>query len=138
MTKEEAKQTLEAFFSRLGEKASFFDGKDFAKARIGEAVIGFEYDDADGVLSGEALIYRFRREPRDEILDAAFAEGDAKENGGGRIVYDSENFSLYLQRDFTEKIDDAEFFEQIHELALASLRWNSEVLTRIAGKISHS
>ncbi len=128
---------IEAFFSRLGEKASFFDGKDFAKARIGEAVIGFEYDDADGVLSSEALIYRFRREPRDEILDAAFAEGET-ENGGGRIVYDSETFALYLQRDFTEKLDDAEFFEQIHELALASLRWNSEVLTRIAEKVSQA
>lgn len=136
MTKEEAKQTLEAFFSRLGEKASFFDGKDFAKARIGEAVVGFEYDDADGVLSCEALIYRFRREPRDEILDAAFAEEN--ENGGGRVVYDSENLSLYLQQDFKETIAEAEFFEQIHELAIASLRWNSEILARVAEKVSHA
>lgn len=136
MTKEEAKQMLKAFFSRLGEKASFFDGKDFAKARIGEAVVGFEYDDADGVLSGEALIYRFRREPRDEILDAAFAEEN--ENGGGRVVYDSESLSLYLQRDFTETIEDAEFFERIHELAIASLRWNGEILSRIAEKVSHA
>lgn len=136
MTKVEAKQMIEAFFSRLGEKASFFDGKDFAKARIGEAVVGFEYDGADGVLSCEALIYRFRREPRDEILDAAFAEEN--ENGGGRIVYDSETLSLYLQRDFTETIEDAKFFEQIHELAIASLQWNSEILTRVAEKVSHA
>lgn len=138
MEKEEAEQQIEAFFLRLGEKASFFDGKDFAKARIGETVVGFEYDDADGVLSCEALIYRFRREPQDEILDAAFAEDDVRANGGGRVVYDSETLSLYLQRDFTEKVSDAEFFEQIHELALASLRWNSEILTRVAEKISHA
>lgn len=136
MTKEEAKQMIEAFFSRLGEKASFFDGKNFAKARIGEAVVGFEYDEADGFLSCEALIYRFRREPRDEVLDAAFAEGDERENGGGRVVYDSENLALYLQRDLTEKMADAEFFEQIHELAIASLRWNSEILSRVAEKVS--
>lgn len=136
MTKLEAKQMIEAFFSRLGEKASFFDGKDFAKARIGEAVVGFEYDEADGVLSCEALIYRFRREPRDEILDAAFAEEN--ENGGGRVVYDSETLSLYLQHDFQETGDEAEFFERIHELAIASLKWNSEVLGRVAEKVSHA
>ncbi|MCD9185727.1 MAG: hypothetical protein LUM44_04800 [Pyrinomonadaceae bacterium] len=136
MTKEEAKQILEAFFSRLGEKASFFDGRDFAKARIGEAVVGFEYDEADGVLSCEALIYRFRREPRDEILDAAFAEEN--ENGGGRVVYDSETLSLYLQCDFQEAVAETEFFEQIHELAVASLHWNSGILTRVAEKVSHA
>lgn len=138
MTKDEAKQTLEAFFSKLGEKASFFDESEFAKARIGEAIVGFEYDETDGFLSCQALIYRFRREPRDELLDAAFAEDSAQENGGGRIVYDSETFSLYLQRDYSEAVAGDEFFEQIHELALASLRWNSEILTRAAEKISHA
>lgn len=136
MEKREAEQQIEVFFSRLGEKASFSDGKDFAKARIGEAVVGFEYDEADGVLSCEALIYRFRREPRDEILDAAFAEEN--ENGGGRVVYDSETLSLYLQQDFQEKIAEAEFFEQVHELAIASLCWNGEILARVAEKVSHA
>lgn len=138
MTKDEAKQTLEAFFLQIGEKASFFDDKNFTKARLGEAVLGFEYDEADGVLSCEALIYRFRRQPRDEILDAAFGEDNEHENGGGRLVYDSNSLSLYLQRDFKEKISSAEFFEQVHELAFAGLQWNSQILGRVAEKVLHT
>lgn len=138
MTKTEAKTQLEAFFRRLGEKISIFDDKNFVKARIGEALAGFEFDETDGVLSAKALIYRFRREPKDEVLDAAFAEDDATANGGGRVVFDSQDFSLYLQRDFIETVDDKTFYEEINRLASASLVWNSETLGRIAEKVSSS
>ena len=57
MTREEAKQQIEAFFRR-----------------IGEALIGFEYDETEEILSAQALIYRFRGEPQDNVLDAVFAE----------------------------------------------------------------
>jgi hypothetical protein len=136
MTKDEAKNQLGAFFRRLGEKGSFFDDENFAKARIGEAFLGFEYDETDGVLSCQALIYRFRREPKDEILDAAFAEDNAAQTGGGRLVFDSGALSLYLQRDFTDPADDRIFYEEINRLASASLVWNGEVLGRIAEKVS--
>jgi len=72
MTKAEAKQQVEFFFRRLGENASFFDEQNHAEARIGEAVIGFEYDEAEEILSAQALIFRFRSEPQDNILDAVF------------------------------------------------------------------
>ena len=134
MTKEEAKQQIEAFFRRLGEKASFFNEKNFVEARIGEAVMGFEYDEAEDVLSAQALIYRFRNEPKDNVLDAIFAEESEANSGGGRLVFNSENFAFYLQRDFTEKIGENVFFEGINRLAQASLRWNSEILTKAAEK----
>ena len=135
MTREEAKQQIEAFFRRLGEKkASFFDAKSYTEARIGEALVGFEYDEREEILSAQALIYRFRGEPQDRVLDAVFAEENESNSGGGRVVFNSENHAFYLQRDFREKIGDNVFYEGINRLAQASLRWHSEILTNAAAK----
>jgi hypothetical protein len=135
MTKAEAKQQIEAFFRRLGEKkASFFDDKTHVEARIGESLIGFEYDESEEILSAQALIYRFRKEPKDDVLDAVFAEENDSNSGGGRVVFNSENSAFYLQRDFQEKIGDNVFYEGINRLAQASLRWNSEILANAAEK----
>ncbi|HVE56078.1 MAG TPA: hypothetical protein VNB22_04565, partial [Pyrinomonadaceae bacterium] len=86
MTREEAKQQIEAFFRRLGEKASFFDEKMYVESRIGETLIGFEYDVAQEILSAQALIYRFRSAPKDNVLDAIFGEESDATSGGGRVV----------------------------------------------------
>lgn len=134
MTKTEAKQQVEAFFHRLGENASFFDEQNHAEARIGEAVIGFEYDEAQEILSAQALIFRFRSEPKDNILDAVFGEESEANRGGGRVVFNSENLAFYLQRDFQEKVGENVFYEGINKLAQASLRWNSEILMQAAEK----
>jgi hypothetical protein len=135
MTREEAKQQVEAFFRRLGEKkASFFDRKNYAEARIGESIVGFEYDEAEEILSAQALIYRFRVEPKDKVLDAVFAEESEANSGGGRVVFNSENLAFYLQRDFQEKVGENVFYEGINRLAQASLRWNSEILGHAAEK----
>jgi len=136
MIKEEAKQQLEAFFRKLGTEAPLFNRQKFVQARIGESIVGFEFDESDGVLSCQALIYRFRREPRDEILDALFAREETVNNGGGRVVFDSQDFSLYLQRDFAEKIEDEKFYEQINRLASASLQWSGEILEQAAVQVS--
>ena len=133
MTKEEASQQIEVFFRRVGLSPLLFEDKNFVKARLGESFLGFEYDASDGLLSCQALIYRFRREPREEILNAVFAE-ESSENDHGRIVFESRDFSLYLQRDVAEKIDDDLFFEQVNQLARASLKWNSEILGQVAEK----
>ena len=138
MTKAEAKQQIEAFFSRLGERrASFFNDKLHTQARIGESVIGFEYDETQEILSAQALIYRFRGEPQDHVLDAIFAEENESNSGGGRVVFNSETNAFYLQRDFQEKVGDNVFYEGINKLAQASLRWNSEILANAAEKASN-
>jgi hypothetical protein len=138
MTREEAKQQVEAFFRRLGEKkASFFDEQNHAEARIGEAVVGFEYDENEQVLSAQALIYRFRAAPPDDVLDAVFGEETEANSGGGRVVFNSENSAFYLQRDFREKVGENVFYEGINKIAQASLRWNSEILTHAAEKANN-
>ena len=135
MKKPEAKQQIETFFHRLGErKTAFFDEKSHIEARVGESVIGFEYDEDEETLSAQALIYRFRREPPDRILDAVFAEESEANNGGGRVVFNSETNTFYLQRDFTEKVGDSVFYDGINRLAQASLRWSAEILADAAEK----
>lgn len=134
MTKEEAKQQIGAFFLRLGKKASFFVEKNYVEARLGESLIGFEYDEGGQILSAQALIYRFRNAPRDEILDAVFAEESEANSGGGRVVFNSDIFAFYLQRDFQEKIGDNVFYDGINRLAQASLRWHSEIIANAAEK----
>src|SRR5437870_1744510 len=135
MNREEVKQQTEDFFHRLGRKTfSFFDEKPHIEARIGEVVVGFEYHEAEEILSAQALIYRFRNEPGDEILDAIFAKESETNTGGGRVVFNSENLAFYLQRDFREKVDEDIFYEGINRLAHASWRWHSEILTHAAEK----
>ena len=135
MTRAEAKLQATAFFHRLGETvSSFFEEKTHIEARIGEAVVGFEYDESEEILSAQALIYRFRNEPKDDVLDAIFAEESDANTGGGRVVFNSENFAFYLQRDFREKVGENVFYEGINRLAQASLHWHSEILTQAAGK----
>ncbi|HEY8561479.1 MAG TPA: hypothetical protein VIL74_13975 [Pyrinomonadaceae bacterium] len=135
MTREEAKQQIEAFFRRLGERrASFFTEKSHVEARLGESLLGFEYDEDEQILSAQALIYRFRSAPRDEVLDAVFAEETEANSGGGRLVFNSENSAFYLQRDFREKIGDNVFYEGVNRLAQASLRWHTEILAVAAEK----
>lgn len=135
MTKEEANQQLTGFFGRLGERGvRGFGEAPKIEARIGEAVVGFEFDKETGALSAQALIYRFRSEPKDTVLDAVFGEESEMNSGGGRLVFNSESKAFYLQRDFIEKVGENVFFDGINRLAVASLRWNTDILARAAGK----
>ena len=135
MTREEAKQQLEAFFRRLGITASFFEDKNFAKATIGEALIGFEFIESEGVLNAQALIYRFRNSPNQTVIEAIFAEQKNSDTGGGNVHFETEDLSLFLEKSFTEKISDEEFYQQVNELAQASLIWSSQILPQIAVQV---
>ena len=135
MTREEAKNQLEAFFRKIGITASFFEDKNFAKATVGEVLMGFEYVEKQGVLNAQALIYRFRNPPNQIVIEALLAEQQNSDTGGGAVNFDSENFSLYLEKSFTQKLADEEFYSQINQLAQASLIWSSQILPQIAEQI---
>jgi hypothetical protein len=135
MTREEAKQQMEAFFRKIGITASFFEDKTHAKATIGEALIGFEFVEAEGVLNAQALIYRFRNSPNQKVVEAILAEQQNSDTGGGNVNFDSEDFSLFLEKSFSEKLADEEFYKQINDLARASLIWSSQILPQIAEKV---
>lgn len=135
MTREEAQQQLEAFFRKLGIKASFFDDKNFVKASIGEAVIGFELLETEGILNAQALIYRFRNNPNPVLIEALIAEQQNSDTGGGNVRFNDDDLSLFLKKTFTEKLPDEEFYEQVNRLAQASLLWSSHILPQIAESV---
>lgn len=135
MTREEAKQQLEAFFRKIGITASFFEDKNFAKATVGEALIGFEFVEAESVLNAQALIYRFRNPPNQIVIEAILAEQQNSDTGGGIVNFDSEDLSLFIEKSFTEKLSDEEFHKQVNQLAQASLIWSSQILPQIAEKV---
>ena len=135
MTREEAKQQLEAFFRKIGITASFFEDKNFAKATVGEALIGFEFVQTESVLKAQALIYRFRNSPNPKVIEAIFAEQKNSDTGGGTIHFETEDLSLFLEKNFIKKLPDEEFYKQVNQLAQASLLWSNQILLQITEKV---
>lgn len=135
MTRDEAKKQLEAFFRKLGITASFFDDKNFAKASIGEAILGFEFLETEGILKSQALIYRFRNNPNPTLIEALIAEQTNSDAGGGNVSFQTEDLSLFLEKSFDKKLPDEEFYQQINQLAQASLVWSGQILPQIAEKV---
>jgi hypothetical protein len=135
MTREEAKQQIEAFFRKIGITASFFEDENFAKATVGEALIGFEFVETEGVLKTQALIYRFRNAPNQKVIEALLAEQQNSDTGGGNVNFETEDFSLFLEKTFMEKLSAEEFYKQINQLAQASLIWSSQILPQIAESV---
>lgn len=135
MTREEAKHQLEALFRKIGITASFFEDKNFAKATIGEALIGFEFVEAEGTLNAQALIYRFRNTPNPTLIEALITEQKNSATGGGNVRFETEDLSLFLEKSFTEKLSDEEFYSEINQMAQTSLIWSSQILPQIAVRV---
>lgn len=135
MTKKEAKQQLEHFFRKIGINISAFEEHNFVKADIGEAVLGFVFLEAEGILKAEAFVYRFRRAPESKILKAIYAAANETNAGGGRISFDERELSLFLEMNFDEKSDDDFFYRQTGNLTRASLLWSSRILPDVAENI---
>lgn len=132
MTKQQAKEQIENFLAKIGDtNSTVFDDKNFAKAMIGEAILGFVYN-GDENLKCQSLIYRFRKTPKESVMNAIEEESKNAPKGGGEIAFDDENFTLVLQKDYGEKVSSEDFYDDMQKLAQASLVWSSEVLQRVA------
>lgn len=132
MKREEATRQIEAFFRKLGMRASFSNEQNFVKASVGEAVLGFEFDESEEILKAKALIYRFRNAPKPEILDAVYDQAKEANSGGGQMFFDENDMTLYLEKDFVEPLGDENFHKQINILAQASFFWSSRKLQQVA------
>lgn len=106
-------------------------------ASVGEAVLEFEYVDADQALSVLALIYRFRAEPRPGVIQAALAAATEANTGGGRLVLEQDRV-LLLRRDFTDAIPDRRFADDVDTLAHASLLWLDDIFSRAVEQANRS
>lgn len=135
MTRRECEVLLTEFFARFGKTDFTFTNGEAVKANIGEAILGFVFKEADQTLICEALIYRFRRYPRPEILaELNKAAANKADMGGGELNFDAATITLSLVRQYAEAVDAAEFLAQMQNLAAASLHWSGTILNRVADK----
>ena len=131
MTKAQAKKQLEVFFEKLGDtNPSIFEGNNFVKATLGDAIMGFVYED-DDTLKCQSLIYRFRKKPKEAVMNAIEIESQNAPNGAD-IAFDEANFTLVLQKNYTEKISDDDFYKTMQGLAESSFVWSNEILDKVA------
>ncbi|HEV2765128.1 MAG TPA: hypothetical protein VGV38_19250 [Pyrinomonadaceae bacterium] len=139
MTEDEAARTLEAFLAAHGVRAELGIGRNkIGGVMLGAAELFFEYE--SGELRCHALVYRFRREPKREVLEA-FAQEEGRpgaDTGGGRLEYRPESRALFLSRAYTVIIPEADFARDMKALADASLLWATEVAGRAADRAFHS
>ncbi len=132
MTKQQAKEQIENFLTKIGDtNSTVFDNKNFAKAMIGEAIMGFVYN-GNNNLKCQSLIYRFRTSPKESVMNAIEKESKNAPKGGGEIAFDDENFTLVLQKDYEDNVSTEDFYDDMQKLAQASLVWSSEVMQRVA------
>lgn len=129
MTREEAESMLRALASNVTPR--FGDGG-VTGLMLGPAALYFEYDDANGVLTCGALVYRFRARPRPGVLEDFLEENPGA--GGGTLVYREETHALLLSRTYFAAAPAAVFAEDMKRLAAASLGWGSELLERVASR----
>ncbi|MET0621776.1 MAG: hypothetical protein ABW250_02240 [Pyrinomonadaceae bacterium] len=133
VTRDEAEAMLRAL---AGDEAgtTFFGGGGVAALMLGAAELFFEYDAARGSLSCGALVYRFRKAPRQGVLQTFFEEAGAAGAGGGALVYREETRSLLISRTYFEEVNGEEFAREMKRLAAASLGWGAELLERVASR----
>lgn len=132
MTKTQAREQLVDFFEKLGDRnPSIFEEKNFVKANLGDAIMGFVYN-GDETLKCQSLIYRFRKPPKDSVMEAIEFESQNAPNGGGEVAFDEENRTLLLQKDYKQKVAEEDFYSDMQQLAEASLVWSNEVLQKVA------
>lgn len=132
MTKTQAEKQIETFFRKIGIAASFYPGKNFVKANVRDVLLGFEFIENEEILRAKALIYRFRNAPKPEIRRAIFSQASEANSGGGRIIFDEKELSLFIEKEFTEYLEPDIFRKKINILTQASLFWSSRKLQQVA------
>lgn len=135
MTRNECESLLAGFFARFGKTDFALSSSETVKTNIGEAILGFEFNNDLQVLECQAHIYRFRQKPRPEILaEIKHAEENGADTGGGKIDFNSQSLTLSLIRTYSESVSPPEFLSQMQQLAAASLLWSGTILNRVADR----
>lgn len=132
MNKRDAAEQINGFARRIGRADAANDSAGPLQVRLGESVIGLEFDDQTGAIAARALIYRFRKAPAEKTLASIIAFGNPDNTGGGNLIYDASATTLFLERRFPERTDDRDFYDDINRLAQASILWSTKLLADAA------
>jgi hypothetical protein len=138
VTRDHAVRLIRSFGRSMGVEGAGLNKNDTGGLLLGEGELFFEYHRAlftmeEPSLQCSALIYRFRDEPRDGLIDAFKAEeAGGTPTGGGTIEYDSATKGLFLTRAYVRTVDEKAFREDMTRLVRAGRRWGNEVLARVS------
>lgn len=132
MTREEASSLVVEFFKAYNTAHPGISEKGFAAGMFGAAELFFSYQERDGNLDCFALIYRFRNEPKVNVLTALERASHEYDTGGGELKYLTDNRSLFLKRVYSHTVSETQFINDTKRLAEASMLWASEVIERVA------
>ena len=124
---------VQAFFRANGVDSGGLNDNNLGGTAIEDSQIYFEYQPVTHSLKCSALIYKFQTDPRPGVIEGFKAEGADK--GGGTIDYERENRGLYLSRDYSEPVPEAQFMADLERLMQASKVYGGEVLDRVASKV---
>ncbi len=137
MIREEAIVILKKFFMMQGVESEGLNENNVGGASIGDLAIYFEYLPEQEALKCSALIYKFREDPKEGIIDG-FKEEEEFERfstGGGFVDYQPENKGLFLSRVYEEYVEELDFVNDLEQLLGASRVWGNEVLERVSARV---
>jgi hypothetical protein len=132
MNRQEASEQINSFALRVGVRRPETDSAKPLQMRLGESVVGFEFDAESESIISRALVYRFRKAPAENALSAIMSLGGPENTGGGQLTFDSQTTTLFIERRFAERLDDAAFYDDINRLAQASILWSTKLLADAA------
>lgn len=132
MTREEASRLVVAFFKAYNTAHTGLNEKGFAGGMFGAAELFFSHHEQDGNLDCLALVYRFRKEPEDNVLSLLEKASKEYDTGVGELEYSNDNRGLFLKRVYSNTVSETQFVNDMKRLSEASLSWASEVIERVA------
>ena len=143
MTRDEANKLIASYAESLGGKVDPLNQNNMAALTTGEADLFFTFHQSffpnkPAQLECSARVYRFRAEPKPELLAALKAEpGKGTSTGGGDVDYEEQNKGLFLTRMYSEVPAAEQFRQDMSALMQASKQWSTEVLQRVSQQVFH-
>ena len=139
LTRESAQRLVQGFLHEEGTPPSpGINPQGFGGLSAGGASLYFEWLEDTQALKCSALVYRFREPPKPGVIEGFQAEEqEGTDAGGGTVDYERENRGLYLARTYTRMPSERVFAKEMRRLMKVSIKWNSEVLDRVASRVFH-
>lgn len=136
LSREDAVSMIKALFAAYKIDSPGLNSNNLGGIETLAQPIYFEYLPGKQALHVFALCYRFRKPPRDGLIEAFHEEERRGTNtGGGSVEFLPENGGLYLGRTYTQRTEPARFIEETNKLGQAATYWAQEVFPAVATKV---
>lgn len=138
MTRAQAQGLLQRWLKRRGLESAGLNEKGFGGVSIAEVDLYFEHREDAGTLKCMALVYRFRGQPKPQVVESfrQLEKAKALETGGGKVDFQPESRGIYLSRSYADPVADAQLDEDLQRLGEASITWRDRGVKKVADQLS--